>query len=260
MRVFGEVDERLDPFLLLDHFGSEDPDDYMAGFPWHPHRGIETITYMLSGSVEHGDSLGNAGVIGAGDVQWMTAGSGIVHQEMPRRSDVMEGFQLWSNLPRSHKMMPPRYRDVSGSDLARVELAPGASARLICGTLAGVEGPVRDIVTDPLYADLSLEPGADVEIPLEKAHSAFAYVFRGSASMGGQDEVSARELAVLGPGSALAARGGQSGARILVVAGRPLAEPVAWGGPIVMNTREELDHAFREYQDGTFIKHGKEPG
>jgi redox-sensitive bicupin YhaK (pirin superfamily) len=256
-RVFGVVDEKLDPFLLLDHFGSERPEEYLAGFPWHPHRGIETITYMLSGTVEHGDSLGNQGVIGPGDVQWMTAGSGIVHQEMPQRAPVLEGFQLWANLPRAHKMMEPRYRDVTADQLADADLGPGARARVICGEVAGVAGPVQDIVTGPLYLDLTLDPGAVLDLPLDGGRNAFAYVFRGSASFGaGADApVVQHEQAVLGPGAALSARAGADGARMLLVAGKPIGEPVAWGGPIVMNTQEELSKAFQEYEDGTFLRH-----
>ena len=254
-RVFGEADEKLDPFLLLDHFGSERPEDYLAGFPWHPHRGIETVTYMISGKVEHGDSLGNKGVIGPGDVQWMTAGSGIVHQEMPQRAPVLEGFQLWSNLPKSHKMMQPRYQDISSIQLMEVEIGVGARAKIICGNFAGFSGPVGDIVTDPLYMDVSLDGGARLECPLDSDHNAFVYVFRGAAAFGSSKPFEELELAVFGKGSALDIRAGDGDARMLLVAGKPIQEPVAWGGPIVMNTEEELQTAFREYRDGTFLKH-----
>jgi quercetin 2,3-dioxygenase len=259
-RVFGEVNEKLDPFLLLDHFGSENPEDYLAGFPWHPHRGIETITYMFSGSVEHGDSLGNKGVIGPGDVQWMTAGSGIVHQEMPRRAKVLEGFQLWANLPKSQKMMEPRYRDVLASDLVDVELGSGARAKVICGNVAGVSGPVQDIVTDPLYLNVILDAKARLELPLDDSRNAFCYVYRGSVNFAGEDTSHDRGTQVVfGDGDVLVAEAGNSGAGMLLVAGKPIGEPVAWGGPIVMNTQAELRQAFMEYEDGTFLKHGKSP-
>jgi len=255
-RVFGEVDEHLDPFLLLDHFGSERPEDYLAGFPWHPHRGIETITYMLSGTVEHGDSLGNQGVIGPGEVQWMTAGSGIIHQEMPQRAPVLEGFQLWSNLPKAYKMMPPRYRDIKSSEIQQIELSAGALAKLICGTLNGVSGPVNDVVSDPLYLDLVLAEDVRIELPLDSSRNVFAYVYRGWTRFGGNDVVHALEQAVLGQGAGLEIQAGDDGARLLLVAGKPIAEPVAWGGPIVMNSEEELRLAFQQYQDGTFLEQG----
>ena len=259
MRVFGEVDARLDPFLLLDHFGSDKPEDYLAGFPWHPHRGIETITYMLSGEVEHADSLGNQGLIGPGDVQWMTAGSGIVHQEMPKKAPVLEGFQLWSNLPKAHKMMDPRYQGVAASDLPSAELGPGALAKVICGRVAGVSGPVQDIATDPLYLDLSLQAGAELTLDVGAVRNAFAYLYRGAARLGpaAGRTVTARELAIFGPGDQVRVLAGDAEVRLLLVAGKPIREPVAWGGPIVMNTQEELRQAFAEYEDGTFLKNAK---
>jgi quercetin 2,3-dioxygenase len=267
-RAFGDVDARLDPYLLLDHFGSDQPEDYMAGFPWHPHRGMETITYMIDGRVAHSDSLGNEGEIGPGDVQWMTAGSGIVHQEMPLRSVHLEGFQLWSNLPRDQKMRSPRYQSIVAADLPRVALADGAQALVVCGEAGGVAGPVQEIGTEPLYLDVTLQPGAALSQMIPAAHNVFAYVFRGSVNFGPVDdrEVPERQLVIFEGGDALrhAVRhaghdavslwGGDEGARFLLVAGKPLDEPVAWGGPIVMNTDEELRQAFREYREGTFIK------
>jgi redox-sensitive bicupin YhaK (pirin superfamily) len=254
-RVFGQADERLDPFLLLDHFGSDRPEDYMAGFPWHPHRGIETVTYMLAGKVEHGDSLGNSGVIGPGDVQWMTAGAGIVHQEMPQRAPILEGFQLWCNLPQSHKMTPPRYREVNAAALVDLDLAPGASAKLVCGTYEGMSGPIHDVVTEPLYLDIHLEPETTLDLSMNGGRNAFAYLYRGSAVFAGGESVQKLELAVFGEGSLLPVQAGNQGARMLLVAGKPIGEPVAWGGPIVMNTEEELRIAFGEYRDGSFLKH-----
>ncbi len=265
-RAFGDVDPRLDPFLLLDHFGSERPEDYLAGFPWHPHRGMETITYMIHGSAEHSDSLGNKGTIGPGDVQWMTAGSGIVHQEMPQRSERLEGFQLWSNLPADQKMMAPRYQDIPAADLPTVTLAEGAQARIICGEAGGVRGPVQEIVTEPLYLDITLDPSAELTFHIPATHNAFAYVFRGSTHVGPDDasEVAQNHLVVFNAAADVNAaavdddtlrfKATEAGARFLLVAGKPIAEPVAWGGPIVMNTDEELRTAFREYREGAFIK------
>jgi len=255
-RAFGSVDPRLDPFLLLDHFGSENPDDYLKGFPWHPHRGIETITYMLDGEVEHKDSLGNQGVIGPGDVQWMTAGSGIIHQEMPRRSENLEGFQLWSNLPAKDKMMDPRYRDVLASTIPEVTLSSGATAKVIAGTISGTKGPVKDILTDPTYLDVNLDVDVDVVVDVDEKKNAFLYLFRGSLSLADR-HLEPRHLAVLSKGDRLTVKSGPQGARFLLVAGKPLGEPVAWGGPIVMNTQEDLYKAFEEYENGTFLKHAK---
>lgn len=263
-RAFGDVDPRLDPFLLLDHFGSERPEDYLAGFPWHPHRGMETITYMRSGRVEHSDSLGNKGELTAGDVQWMTAGSGIVHQEMPQRTDRLDGFQLWSNLPRAHKMMAPRYQDIPAADIPEVQLGDGARARVICGVAGGVAGPVQKIITDPQYLDVSLESDAVLTHPVPASHNVFAYVYAGSARFGDPADAdpanpdapaaTAEQLVLFEPGDTVATTAGGEGARFLLVAGTPIGEPVAWGGPIVMNSDEELRQAFREYREGTFIK------
>jgi len=253
-RAFGRADTSLDPFLLLDDFGSLDPADYLAGFPWHPHRGIETITYMLDGEVSHGDSLGNKGEIGPGDVQWMTAGSGIVHEEMPRPSHRLRGFQLWANLPRSHKMMDPRYQEVPASIIPTAELADGVSAKVICGEAGGVVGPVHDIVTDPEYLDVTMEPGALLCHEIPAGYNAFAYLFEGRARFNDSgDPVGERRLVVLGDGSEVGITSNGEGARFLLVSGRPIREPVAWRGPIVMNTDEELRIAFEEYRQGTFI-------
>jgi len=259
-RAFGDVDSRLDPFLLLDDFGSDQPADYLAGFPWHPHRGMETITYMLEGRVRHGDSIGNRGTIGAGEVQWMTAGSGIVHEEMPEAGPRLRGFQLWSNLPASNKMVPPRYQGIAANSIPRLQPVTGAVVGLICGRLFGASGPVEGVASDPLYADIELVAGSVLTVPIAADHNAFAYVFSGSGTVGADNRaVDERQLAVLGAGDEVALRAGDKGLRCLLVAGRPLRESVAWGGPIVMNTQAELRQAFAEYQDGTFLKHGKQP-
>ena len=274
-RVFGfnEV-PALDPFLLLDDFHSDNPADYLAGFPWHPHRGIETITYILHGRVEHGDSMGNSGIIGPGDVQWMTAGSGIIHQEMPGsgaaaggpaaaggESTLLWGFQLWANLPAAHKMMDPRYQEVKSSQIPRADLMGGAVARVICGSAGGVTGPVRDIVTDPEYLDISVPAGSRFVHPVRRSHTVFAYVLEGTGDFGeGRAAAVDRENAVLfGDGDQVVVAAGREPVRFLLVSGRPLEEPVAWRGPIVMNTEEELRRAFQEYQGGTFVKHGSAP-
>ena len=258
-RLFGypQVPE-FDPFLLLDHFGSSDPADYLAGFPWHPHRGIETITYMLAGEVEHGDSLGNKGVIHSGDVQWMTAGSGIIHQEMPAGGPdgVMGGFQLWANLPAVHKMMAPRYREVLSRDIPEVT-DEGATVKVICGQVRGITGPVRDIVIEPEYLDVTLSALSRFVHHVPASHTAFAYVFEGSARFGGgagsTPATVAGHVALFGDGDEVSAEAEGQGARFLLVAGKPLGEPIAWRGPIVMNTQEELRTAFEQYHDGTFI-------
>ena len=260
-RVFGHQEvPRFDPFLLLDDFGSKNPDDYIAGFPWHPHRGIETVTYMLSGEVEHGDSIGNEGVIGAGDVQWMTAGSGIIHQEMPRRvGDHLRGFQLWANLPAASKMMEPRYRDIPADTIPEVSPHDGLKIKVIAGEVVGVRGPVRDVVVEPEYLDITLEPGADLEHPTQPDHTVFAYAINGRGKVGrnGSHELNRGQLALFTAGDSVIVKAGDVPFRFLLVSGKPLGEPVAWSGPIVMNTREELATAFREYQDGTFIKQNR---
>jgi len=259
-RAFGSAEvPRFDPFLMLDDFRSNDPAHYRRGFPWHPHRGIETITYVLEGDVEHGDSMGNRGVISSGDVQWMTAGSGIIHQEMPRGDSRgrMEGFQLWANLPASEKMMDPRYRDVRAGDIPVAVLPGGVQARVICGRAGDVSGPVRDIVTEPEYLDVTVPPGSVHEHPARRGHTAIAYVISGRGYF---DERRGRlfgngELLLFGEGDRITVSTGGEPVRFLFLSGRPLGEPVAWTGPIVMNTREELRQAFEEYDKGTFIKH-----
>jgi quercetin 2,3-dioxygenase len=276
-RVFGfrEVPQ-LDPFLLLDHFKSENPDDYIKGFPWHPHRGIETITYVLDGEVEHGDSMGNRGVIRPGDVQWMTAGSGIIHQEMPKgdRKGQMWGFQLWANLPAADKMMDPRYREVAQTEIPVVKTPEGAVVRVIAGQVAGVRGPVREIVTDPEYLDVSLPAGQAFTHPVKAGHTVFAFVVEGEGWFDAARDPFAREatgeswwntrepclcgaetLVLYGPGSTVQVSTETKPVRFLLVSGKPLHEPVAWYGPIVMNTREELKVAFEEFEKGTFVKH-----
>jgi len=259
-RAFGNREAPLlDPFLLLDDFRSDDPSKYLPGFPWHPHRGIETITYVLEGDVEHGDSMGNRGDITAGDVQWMTAGSGIVHQEMPRGNarGRMGGFQLWANLPASHKMMDPRYRDVKRSEIPEVSMEGGAKVKIVCGRVNGVQGPVRDVVTDPEYLDVSVPKGAQFTHAVKKGHTVFAYVVEGSARFDpGRDGLCGPEnLVHYGDGDAVSIAAEKEPVRFLLVSGKPIGEPVAWYGPIVMNTSEEIRIAFEEYRNGTFIKH-----
>jgi len=261
-RVFGNHEVRLfDPFLLLDDFRSSVPEQYLKGFPWHPHRGIETITYVLAGDVEHGDSMGNRGTISSGDTQWMTAGSGIIHQEMPKGDAAgrMEGFQLWSNLPRSHKMMDPRYRDVKNRDVPEVVLDNGVRVRIICGRVGTTQGPVRDIVVDPEYLDVTVPANAEFVHPTKRGYTVFAYVIEGAASFAqGKDaSVANGSCALYEDGDRVAITAGNGGVRFLLVSGKPIKEPVAWYGPIVMNTDEELDQAFHEYERGTFIKHKK---
>ena len=257
-RVFGHAQvPDFDPFLLLDDFGSDNPDDYLAGFPWHPHRGIETVTYMLSGEVEHGDSLGNQGVIGSGDVQWMTAGSGIIHQEMPRRIEGrMRGFQLWVNLPAEKKMMEPRYRDVLADNMPEVSPVDGVRMRIVAGEIGGVRGPVEDVIADPSFFDITLEPGVDFEHPTPIKHTVFIYAVDGHGQLGvdGPRQLVQGQVALLGDGASIAVAAGDAPFRYLLVSGAPLGEPVAWSGPIVMNTKEELATAFREYREGTFIR------
>ncbi|MHB8094939.1 MAG: pirin family protein [Candidatus Aminicenantales bacterium] len=273
--AWGEV-PLFDPFLMLDDFRQDDPDLYLPGFPWHPHRGIETITYMIRGSAEHGDSLGNKGVIGRGDVQWMTAGSGIIHQEMPKGGPDgrMGGFQLWANLPASRKMMDPRYRDVKAADIPEVVVEGGATVRIICGRAGKAAGPVRDIVIDPEYLDVAVPPGSVFNHPVKPGHTAFAYVFEGKAcfAKGRNPDLTVVEganyfdlerkplvdehsVVLFGDGDSIAVSTEDVPVRFLFVSGKPLGEPVAWQGPIVMNTQEELRTAFREYREGSFIKH-----
>ncbi len=265
----------LDPFLLLDNFGSSNPADYLAGFPWHPHRGIETVTYMLNGNVEHQDSLGNGGTIGSGDVQWMSAGSGILHQEMPQRTEGrLAGFQLWVNLPRRLKMEVPAYRGLTASGIPTVRTADGGAVKVVAGSFAGVEGPVREIPVDPTYLDVSLPASGEFALPVQNGHTVFAQVVEGegafdrtarlarpAAKAGGRALGEGRpgETLVFGPGSSVDIRAGSSGLRFLLVSGRPLREPVAWYGPIVMNTQQEILEAARELQHGTFIRTSQIP-
>ena len=259
-RVFGNNEVSLfDPFLLLDDFRNDDPAHYLAGFPWHPHRGIETITYVLCGNVEHGDSMGNKGVISDGDTQWMTAGSGIIHQEMPRGTyeGKMEGFQLWANLPRSHKMMPPRYRDIKSDSVPEVKLENGVVIKIIAGKVNGKQGPVKDIVTDPEYLDVTVPAGASFTHETEKGHTVFAYVIEGEGHFDEKKEmyVGNGTACLYGDGNSIEISAGEKHVRFLLISGKPIKEPVAWYGPIVMNTEEELEVAFNEYREGTFIKH-----
>lgn len=263
-RAFGfEGTNEFDPFLLLDDFRSDEPEHYRAGFPWHPHRGIETITYVLAGDVEHGDSLGNRGVIGSGDVQWMTAGSGIIHQEMPKgdAQGRMYGFQLWANLPARNKMMDPRYRDVRADGITEVALADGVRVKVIAGRLGEAEGPVQDVIIEPEYLDVSVPAGVTFRHPSEQGRTVFAYVFEGRGSFGpdqGVEGVGSHDegtLVLFGDGDQVEIRTAGEPVRFLLVSGKPLGEPVAWRGPIVMNTEEELQTAFDEYRDGTFLRH-----
>lgn len=256
-RVFGYAEAPdFDPFLMFDDFRSDNPDDFLRGFPWHPHRGIETITYVIQGDVEHGDSLGNIGVISSGDVQWMTAGSGIIHQEMPKGdgSGSMHGFQLWANLPASDKMMDPRYRDLTAEQIPQVLLADGTQVKVIAGQFHGTKGPMDDIVIQPEYLDCRVPSGSIFVHHLPIDHTSFIYVIDGSGTVDNQ-QVRNRTLVLFDSGESLAVTAGENGLRFLLVSGKPLSEPIAWGGPIVMNTQAELDLAFREYREGTFIKH-----
>jgi quercetin 2,3-dioxygenase len=252
-RVLGNDDDStLDPFLLLDHFGSDDPEDYIKGFPWHPHRGMETVTYMWTGEVEHGDSMGNKGVIKSGDVQWMTAGSGIIHQEMPQKyNGLMQGFQLWVNLPAKKKMIDPKYRGIVKQQIPVLE-KDCSKIRVIAGKVDGTEGPVRDLAINIEYFDVELYVGKTFEHAAPKNDTVFAYVVEGSIEIGAK-EILQGQCAVFSEGD-LVKIGSKGGARFLLVSGEPLNEPVAWRGPIVMNTEEELDKAFEELDSNTFIK------
>ena len=276
-RAFGFQDPtELDPFLLFDDFRGDRPDDYMRGFPWHPHRGIETITYVLAGTVDHGDSLGNEGTLGAGDVQWMTAGSGILHQEMPKGNIVgqMHGFQLWANLPTSLKMTAPRYQDVKSADIPVIIDDDGTKVKVIVGEFWGKRGPVDGIAADPQYLDISIPPGVTKTIKIDTYRRAFAYVFSGAGQfvdaskpqgvllekevMGEEvnirDMSGNRSLIRFGTGDEIKVQAGPEGIRFLLISGAPLEEPVAWHGPIVMNTKDEIQQAIRDLRNGTFIK------
>jgi redox-sensitive bicupin YhaK (pirin superfamily) len=259
---FGNTND-FDPFLLLDDFRNDVPEDYLAGFPWHPHRGIETITYVLAGTVEHGDSMGNRGAIAAGDVQWMTAGSGIIHQEMPKGDPTgrMHGFQLWANLPSSLKMTAPRYQEVKTGDIPEITDDDGTHVRVVCGSFWGKKGPVDGIAADPVYLDVSVAPGRRKTLPVETTRHAFAYVFGGggkfcnaSGALAVPTEADNRSLILFDKGDEVTVQAGDDGIRFLLVSGKPLEEPVAWYGPIVMNTQEQLQRAFAELREGTFLK------
>ena len=274
---FGDTGE-LDPFLLFDDFRNDRPDDYRAGFPWHPHRGIETITYVLAGTVDHGDSLGNRGTLGAGDVQWMTAGSGILHQEMPQGDPQgrMHGFQLWANLPASLKMTAPRYQDIASADVPKIVDDDGTCVRVICGDFWGKRGPVDGIAADPRYLDVWVPAGLRKSLPVETNRHAFAYVFEGSGTFQAasqpfgvltekevddreiriREQTGNRSLVLFDSGDEVTVQAGEEGIRFLLVSGQPIEEPVAWYGPIVMNTQAELQQAVAELRDGTFIKRG----
>jgi len=258
-RAFGYHDiPYFDPFLMLDDFRADQPKDYLAGFPWHPHRGIETVTYMLEGTVEHGDSMGHAGNVDAGGVQWMTAGSGIIHQEMPKPvNGRMGGFQLWVNLPGKHKMMDPRYQEIKANGIPVVTLPGGSIIRILCGTINSVSGPVRDLVAEPEYFDISLKPGTQFTHPVKPGYMAAVYVIEGTGKFCQhlKEDLVNRTIALYGDnGDFVDIHAGSSGVRFLFISGNPLREPIAWGGPIVMNTQEELQQAFDEYEKGTFIK------
>lgn len=275
-RVFGFAEvPLLDPFLLLDDFRSENPEDYKKGFPWHPHRGIETITYVLDGDVEHGDSMGNKGIISAGDVQWMTAGSGIIHQEMPQGNykGEMLGFQLWANLPSHAKMMNPRYREIKRKEIPIITLENGIKVRIICGEVNKTKGPVQDIVSLPEYLDIEIPAGKSFTHAIPTDYNAFAYVIDGEAYFDQTRTPFAHDavginyfdmkppcscnngtLVLFGEGNSITINTDKKSVRFLLISGKPLNEPIAWYGPIVMNTREELRIAFREYQEGTFVK------
>jgi redox-sensitive bicupin YhaK (pirin superfamily) len=275
-RAFGFGDTTdFDPFLLFDDFRNDRPADYLAGFPWHPHRGIETITYVLAGTVAHGDSLGNSGSLGAGDVQWMTAGSGILHQEMPQGDAAgrMHGFQLWANLPSGLKMTRPRYQDVAARDIPEVTDDDGTRVRIVCGDFWGRTGPVEGVAADPRYLDVWVPPGRRKTLRVDTSNHAFAYIFEGSGSFRAASEPAAvrtevvgsdaeaspvytgdRSLVLFDSGDEVTVQAGESGIRFLLVSGKPIEEPVAWYGPIVMNTKEQLRQAYSELQDGTFIR------
>ena len=271
---FGDTSD-FDPFLMLDDFRNDRPADYAAGFPWHPHRGIETITYVLSGSVEHGDSLGNRGAMGAGDVQWMTAGRGILHQEMPKGDALgrMHGFQLWANLPSALKMSAPRYQDVPSGAIPEIIDDDGTRVRVICGNFWGKKGPVDGVAADPRYLDVWVPPGKRKVLPVETYRQVFAYIFEGDAKFAGasptmgvlhEEEIDGvetvrrapvgdRSLVVFDAGDEVVVQAGEKGVRFLLVSGRPLREPIAWHGPIVMNTQGEINQAMRDLRQGTFI-------
>lgn len=255
-RAFGYYHPSLDPFLLLDDFHSSNPHDYMAGFPWHPHRGIETVTYMVRGNVDHGDSLGNSGTISSGDIQWMTAGGGIVHQEMPRPyTGDFQGFQLWINLPSSSKMMRPRYRGLTKPEIPVASPAKGVDMKVFAGRVGRTSGPVSDLVVEAEYVDVEMKPFAELEHTVKSDRNVFAYVRDGDGSFGPMAGYTfgPESMLVFGPGDTIVTRASKNGLKFLLVSGKPIREPVAWRGPIVMNTEQELDQAYQEYYEGTFL-------
>ena len=276
-RAFGHSEVPLfDPFLLFDDFRSKEPNHYLKGFPWHPHRGIETITYVLQGDVEHGDSMGNKGDITSGDVQWMTAGNGIIHQEMPKGNDngIMEGFQLWANLPAAQKMMDPRYRDVLANDIPTIQLDTGTEIKIICGKVADTQGPVRDIVIDPEYIDVTVPAHSSYEHPTKLGHTVFAYIISGKGyfcqekkpftfeveganyfDMLVEPLLGNETIVLFDDGEEISVLTEDESIRFLLISGKPIGEPIAWHGPIVMNTQEELQAAFEDFHKGTFVKH-----
>ncbi len=255
-RVLGQQDvKNIDPFLLLDDFHSDDPNDYIAGFPDHPHRGIETVTYMLNGYMEHQDSIGNKGIISGGDVQWMTAGSGIIHSEMPAQTDgVLHGFQLWVNLPKKFKMMKPRYQEFLDKNIPKIAYSEGIEIKIIAGELNGIQGPVRDIVTNPEYYDIAIEDGKSLEIPVTEVNTVFAYIYDGQASIENK-EITKGNVVIFDAGDIVKIDNrSKNPLKLLLISGKPIKEPIAWYGPIVMNTQDEIQTAFSEYRNGTFIR------
>lgn len=257
-RGFGNAEvPRFDPFLLFDDFSGDDPKDFMAGFPWHPHRGIETVTYILGGGVRHQDSIGNSGVIERGDIQWMSAGSGIIHQEMPEGSSGIKGFQLWVNLPQKGKMSAPRYQEIKRKAIPEIAFGNHATMRVIAGSVEKTRGPVEDIMAEPLYVDVTLEANHEFSFPVPAGHTTFVYIFEGSLGSGVEGSIDFPKGIILlyaREGDLVSLHAGSSGAHFLLVSGKPLGEPVAWYGPIVMNTEAELHTAFRELNEGNFIK------
>ncbi len=259
-RVFSHQETKLlDPFLLLDAFGSENPEDYIAGFPWHPHRGIETVTYMLEGLVKHEDSIGNSGILGKGDIQWMTAGGGIVHQEMPQVSDgKLAGFQLWVNLPRASKLINPRYQDIVASQVPEITHDDGIIVRVLAGKYRGTEGPVKDIIAEPQYLDVEIPSGVTFTHTVSDGHTVFAYIFEGKGRFAPNSRVFIDKdnlVIYRRNGNTIQVNtSGDEGVRFLLISGKPIDEPIAWAGPIFMNTQEELRISFDEYRNGTFLK------
>ena len=255
-RAFGHPEvPQLDPFLLLDDFRSNNPSDYLAGFPWHPHRGIETVTYIIEGVVEHGDSMGNTGKIHSGDIQWMTAGSGIIHQEMPKQIDgTMQGFQLWVNLPSAKKMIQPRYRDVTERMIPEVKVSKGVRVKVIAGTLDGLEGPTKDLIVDSEYLDVKMDPRTEFVHSTKKGYKVFAYIFEGKGLFTPGKETGKQNVILFEDGEKVKIRSGEEGMRFLLISGKPIGEPVSWHGPIVMNRQSELIQAYQEMEEGTFLR------